>query len=268
MNKEEIGIKTPEYISLQFQLAGLGSRAVAYIIDYLILSFINVILFVVAIFLIIATPSIEMFIEANSYIIALLLIGLFLLNYGYFFVLEFFWGGKTIGKRIMGIRVIQDNGHSITFFGALIRNLLRLIDSLPAYNLLGILMIYFHSRKKRLGDLLAGTIVVYDETAKRNQQFSKLEQEIANRGLTKESIQFEKWNLASFEMKDWNLIRTFCGRYLQLDPNEKHTLTKQVAEIIFPKIGYEVEGKSIQEIENILFVLYLNLKEEWEYELK
>ncbi|WP_062104936.1 RDD family protein [Bacillus niameyensis] len=267
MDKEQVGIKTPEYISLQFQLAGLGSRAVAYIIDNLIMTFINMFLIIIAVLLFVASPELEAMLEANSYIIAILLIGLFLINWGYFFVLEFYWGGKTIGKKIMGIRVIQENGHSITLLSSLIRNLLRIIDQLPAYNLLGIIMIYFNSKKKRVGDLLAGTIVVYDERPKGNKKLSPIEKEIQARGLSKDNLQLEQWTLKAIDTKDWNLVRTYSNRYLQMAQNEKDELTKQVADIIFPKLGLEIENKNVNELENLLFVIYLHLKEEWEYEL-
>ncbi|MFK4996937.1 RDD family protein [Bacillus sp. N9] len=65
-----------------------------------------------------------------------------MINWGYFIVFEFVSGGRTIGKRVIGIRVIQDNGHSITFLSSLIRNLLRVIDSLPTSYLLGMIMIF------------------------------------------------------------------------------------------------------------------------------
>lgn len=267
LDKEHVGIKTPEYISLQFQLAGLGSRAIAYIIDNLIMTFINIFLIIIAVVLFAASPDLGAMIEANSYIVAILLIGLFLINWGYFIVLEFYWGGKTIGKKIMGIRVIQENGHSLTFLSSLIRNLLRIIDQLPAYNLLGIIMIYFNSKKKRVGDLLAGTIVVYDERAKGSKKLSPIEKEIQSRGLSKNDLQLEQWTLKAIDTKDWNLVRTYSNRYLQMAPTEKDELTKQVADIILPKLGLEIENKNETELENMLFVIYLHLKEEWEYEL-
>ncbi|KRG12041.1 RDD family protein [Lederbergia galactosidilytica] len=265
MDKEKVGVKTPEYISLQFQLAGLGSRTVAFIIDNIIISIAMVIIMLVGFLLVYAISEIPFMSDAISYLFVFMIIGLFLLNYGYFVVLEFFWGGKTIGKKIMGIRVIQENGQSITFLSSFIRNLLLIIDSLPYY-LVGLLMVFFHPKKKRLGDLLAGTIVVYDENSQSKKKQSLIEKEIHERGLTKESLSLDTWNLKSMDMKDWNLIRTYANRFKQLDVKDRLELTDQVAEIIFPKLGLEWENKDKQELENMLLVVYLHLKEEWEYE--
>ncbi|MBO0995084.1 RDD family protein [Bacillus sp. SD088] len=266
MDQEKVGVKTPEYISLQFQLAGLGSRTVAFIIDNVILMFVMMIITLISVLLLFAFPDIAFMGTAQSYLVAFILIGVFLLNYGYFMILEFFWGGKTIGKKIMGIRVIQENGQSITFLSSFIRNLLLLIDSLPYY-LVGLLMVFFHPKKKRLGDLLAGTIVVYDESSQSKQKQSAIEREIQERGLTKESVTIDTWNLKSIEMKDWNLVRTYANRLKQLDVKDRLQLTEQVAGIIFPKLGLEWQNKDKQELENMLLIIYLHLKDEWEYEV-
>ncbi|KRG09683.1 hypothetical protein ACA29_20750, partial [Lederbergia galactosidilytica] len=92
MDKEKVGVKTPEYISLQFQLAGLGSRTVAFIIDNIIISIAMVIIMLVGFLLVYAISEIPFMSDAISYLFVFMIIGLFLLNYGYFVVLEFFWG--------------------------------------------------------------------------------------------------------------------------------------------------------------------------------
>src|SRR6185312_14049071 len=71
-------------------------------------------------------------------------------------------GGQTPGKRIAGIRVVMDTGHAVTFSAAAVRNLLRTADFLPPPYLLGALLVAFHPRGKRLGDLVAGTVVARD----------------------------------------------------------------------------------------------------------
>ncbi len=119
-------------------------------------------------------------------------------------------------------------------------------------------MVFFHPKKKRLGDLLAGTIVVYDENSQSKKKQSLIEKEIHERGLTKESLSLDTWNLKSMDMKDWNLIRTYANRFKQLDVKDRLELTDQVAEIIFPKLGLEWENKDKQELENMLLVVYLH----------
>jgi len=266
LNQESVGIKTPEYVSLQFQLAGLGSRTAAFIIDQLILTTINILIFIILFVILVGRPSMSflLFYEVDSVMVAVTIIILFLLNWGYFFAYEYFSGGRTIGKKIIGIRVIQENGHSITLLSSFIRNLLRIIDSLPANYFLGIIMIFFHSKHKRIGDLVAGTIVVHERKAKKKKKLSPLEKEIEKRGLTKGDLLIDEWMLKSFGSKEWNLLHTYCGRFLQLSQNEKDELTKKVAAIICPIIGLEYQGKNEKELEDILLILFLIVREEFE----
>lgn len=267
MSQEQVGIKTPEFVSLQFQIAGLGSRAAAYMIDQLILTAINIIMFILLFMLMLGETTFFDSGDVSYVAIAVVIILIFLINYGYYIVLEYFWGGKTIGKHVIGLRVIQDNGHSLTLLSSTIRNFLRLIDALPTSNLLGILMIYFHSKHKRLGDLVAGTIVVHERKAKGKKKLSPLEKEIERRGLSVNNLEIGEWTLKSIEMKDWNLVKTYSERLLQLSPREREQLTLQVADIIFPKFGLDRVGKTNEQIEDILLVIYLHLKQEWEFEL-
>lgn len=266
MNQENVGIKTPEFVSLQFQLAGLGSRTAAFIIDQLILMVVNILIIVAFFFFMYGTADI-MLLEMSSLPLAITIIVIFLINWGYFFVFEFFSGGKTIGKKMIGIRVIQDNGHSLTLLSSFIRNLLRIIDSLPANYFLGLIMIFFHSKHKRIGDLVAGTIVVHERKAKKKKKLTAIEREIVKRGLTKEDLQIEEWTLKSLGAKEWNLVKTYCSRFTQLPLEERNELTVQVAEILFNKAGLQLEGKNGREIEDTLFIIYLLLKDEWEFEL-
>ncbi|MEH7384493.1 RDD family protein [Bacillus sp. JJ1521] len=268
MNQEQTNIKTPEFVSIQFQLAGVGSRAAAFFLDTLLLS-ISSFIILLTLFLILNGGS-DFWLPAEvlfSGPVAIVIILLFILNWGYYFLLEFFAGGKTIGKKIVGIRVIQENGHSITLLSSFIRNFLRIIDSLPASYFLGIIMIFFHPKHKRIGDLVAGTIVIHERRAKNDKKQSPLEKEIHRRELEKDSLGIDSWALKSFGNKEWKLLQTYCNRFLHLKEDIKDRRTKQIADILLPKAGIDVAGKTYEQLENELLVLYLVLKDEWEFEL-
>ncbi|WP_404456760.1 RDD family protein [Virgibacillus necropolis] len=267
MNQEQVEIKTPEFVSLQFQLAGLGSRAAALIIDQLILTVVSVLVIVGMSFVEFDQMSLLSLPELSSLPIAIAIILIFLINWGYFFVVEYFSGGRTIGKKMLGIRVIQDNGHSLTVLSSLIRNLLRIIDSLPASYLVGMTMVFFHPKHKRLGDLVAGTIVVHERKGKRNKKMSSIEKEIEFRGLQASDLSIDEWTLKTLGTKEWNLLKTYSNRLLQLPYSERGELTREIATILFSKVGLETEYKTTRELENTLLILYLLLKEEWEFEL-
>jgi uncharacterized RDD family membrane protein YckC len=263
MNQGQIEIKTPEFVSLNYQIAGLGSRGAAMLIDQLLLLVANMVIYLI---FLMANVS-DIFYLSDSWVpIAVAIILVFIINWGYFFVAEFFFGGKTLGKKLIGIRVIQENGHSITLLSSLIRNLLRIIDMLPTSYFLGMVFIFFHSKHKRLGDMVAGTIVVHERGAKK-EGTSKIDKEILRRGLTKDSLVLEDFALRSLGKKEWELLRIYSGKFLNIKLNDRVQLTRQLATKLLPKIGLDARDKEILELENLLLTLYLITKDEWEYEL-
>lgn len=263
MSEEQVQVKTPEFVSLQFKLAGLGSRATAIIIDQLILSLINFIV-VLALFLTSLT-SIGGILD-SGWLVAAVIIGLFILQWGYFFIFEYFSNGKTVGKRIIGIRVIQENGHSITLLSAFIRNLLRIVDMLPVSYVIGILFIFFNSKHKRLGDMAAGTIVVHERKGKRRED-SLLEREINRRGITEDSISVSDFTLNSLGSKEYNLLKTYSYKLLEMSKDDLSQLTSDMAAILLVKVNLEPTGKTDEELENELLALYVNMKKDWEFKL-
>ncbi|QKY69266.1 RDD family protein [Lentibacillus sp. CBA3610] len=265
MNQEKVAVKTPEYVSLDFKLAGLGSRAGAMIIDQLLLTIFNIVTILVLVFVI--QSDLTAFLGNSTLPLAIAIILIFIVYWGYFFVCEYFFGGKTIGKNILGIRVMQDNGHSLTLLSSLIRNLLRIIDMLPTGYFIGIIWVFFHSKHKRLGDIVAGTIVVHERKGKKTKKSRSIEKEIESRGLTKESLALHDGALRLFGMKEWKLLKGYSERLLQLQEVDRIQLTKKLATALLPKIDLEPEEMNYQKTENTLLVLYLILKDEWEFEL-
>jgi uncharacterized RDD family membrane protein YckC len=263
MKQGQIDIKTPEFVSLEFTLAGLGSRSAAMIIDQVILTLANIALILL---LILATSNNIFVLMDSGWLGAIFLILVFVINWGYFFAGEYFFNGKTIGKRVIGIRVIQENGHNITFMSALIRNLLRIIDMLPTAYFLGIILVFFHSRHKRLGDMAAGTVVVLEENMKRKKK-SALEKEIEQRGLNKNNLHIDELAYNSLGSKEYNLLRTYSSKLMELRDAQRSQLTIEMAEVLFPKVGLETKRKSVNQLENELLILYLKMREDWEFEL-
>ncbi len=152
-----ISVETPEHVVLRLELAGLGSRLAAGLFDLLVLFFLLLLLSA-------AYSALAAFgAVARGWGTAVLILAWFLAFWGYFALFEALAGGRTLGKRRVGIRVVMDTGHPVTFQAALIRNLVRIVDVQPlgAY-VVGLLFVFFHPHHKRLGDLVAGTVVVRD----------------------------------------------------------------------------------------------------------
>lgn len=165
---EEHGIDTPEQVELRFPLAGLGSRFLAATVDIgiqIIANLVLILIIVIAFSAGMRTGALDRMSDtAGKWFVAGIVLVYFLLYWGYYSLFEAFRNGQTPGKRVMKIRVIKDSGRQITFFEALARNLLRVVDSLPALYLIGVISILFTKQNKRLGDLVADTIVVHERT--------------------------------------------------------------------------------------------------------
>jgi uncharacterized RDD family membrane protein YckC len=157
---DQLNIDTPELVAIELPLAGIGSRFIAILVDYLIWGSVFLVFFLLALIVI---PAMNIFgrISANWAIgIALLIV--FVMHWGYFALFEAFSNGRTPGKRVAKIRVIHQSGRGINFVEALARNLVRYVDSLPSFYAVGIVVIFLSRRNQRLGDMVAGTLVVRD----------------------------------------------------------------------------------------------------------
>jgi len=159
---DQLNIDTPEQVELEFAVAGIGSRFVAVLIDHLVQFGL---FFIFGILAAVLFGSIANRINLlGKWIFAAFIALNFLLIWGYFTLFEAFWHGQTPGKHIMKLRVIKDSGRQITLFEAMSRNLLRIIDYLPALYLTGVIAMLCTKRHQRLGDLAAGTIVVHERS--------------------------------------------------------------------------------------------------------
>ena len=141
-------------------VAGIGSRFIALLVDYLIWGAGIAFLMWIFAFLL---PGLTAFNRLSAqWATALYLFLIFLFNWGYFTLFEAFWNGRTPGKRIAGIRVIQRSGRAIGLFESMARNFVRFIDQIPFFYAVGAIAIFVTRDHQRLGDLAAGTLVVRD----------------------------------------------------------------------------------------------------------
>lgn len=155
-------IDTPEQTLLEFPLAGLGSRFLAMAADTLCQFVGTILLFIAGGLLLHALPEFGSITPLSA--LAIFLLVLFVINYGYFAFFEAIWNGQTPGKRYFGLRVTKDDGRPITVDDALTRNLLRIVDQIPGVYAVGAISILFSKQRKRLGDYVAGTVVAFERT--------------------------------------------------------------------------------------------------------
>ena len=154
--RQRLQVETPEHVTLDLEIAGVGSRALAAILDMLIL-----VGSAIGVFIVLAIAA-GFGVVIGSIGGAILLLAGFAVWTGYFILFEGLRRGQTPGKRIVGIRVVSDTGNAVSLGAAAARNLLRLADFLPPPYLIGALLVALHPRGKRLGDMVAGTVVARD----------------------------------------------------------------------------------------------------------
>lgn len=157
---DQLSIDTPELVAIEMPLAGIGSRFIAIFIDYLIWTAIAILVTVVAA---IVLPGLAVFGHVSfNWAVGILILGVFLLQWGYFTLFEALANGRTPGKQVAKIRVIHRSGRAISFVESLARNLVRFIDYLPSLYAVGLISIFLTRQNQRLGDMVAGTLVVRD----------------------------------------------------------------------------------------------------------
>jgi uncharacterized RDD family membrane protein YckC len=150
-------IRTPELVEFEFELAGLYSRFLAWLID----GCISAAMITAAAF---AASLVAPLAEGLAGFLTFVII--FLVTWGYFSFFEWRMGGRTPGKKALGLRVVQVSGVRIELLHAFLRNLLRPFDSLPFLYAVGGGVALFAPSRRRLGDLVAGTVVVRERRRK------------------------------------------------------------------------------------------------------
>ena len=145
-------IKTPEGIEFSLPLAGPVTRFLAWAID--LGTIIAIVWILNLVFGLLGFISRDLAVAAN-------IIGFFVVSIGYGILTEWYWNGQTLGKKLLRLRVMDEQGLRLQFSQIVVRNLLRFVDSLPALYLVGGLVCLFSQRAQRLGDFAANTIVTW-----------------------------------------------------------------------------------------------------------
>lgn len=147
-------VTTPELIEIQLHPAGILSRALAWLVDIAIR---------LAVLILLSLPLRGM----DEFGLGILLLAFFLLEWFYPVLFEVLASGASPGKRLLGLVVISANGTPVGWGPALTRNLLRAADFLPFFYTFGILSILLDKEFRRLGDIVAGTLVVHREAQRK-----------------------------------------------------------------------------------------------------
>jgi len=255
---QQLYIDTPEQVELQFAVAGIGSRFVAQLLDMLIICVtlvIEALLFVWAASNAPQTQSAALD-TAGKWFVAILIFLNFAFVVGYFALFEAYWHGQTPGKRVMKLRVIKDSGRQITFFEALARNVLRLIDFMPQIYLAGVITMLCNKQNKRLGDLAAGTLVVHESRDEQpllpqHHAFLPVRETVEWKNPVVSGV-FAADAVAKLKAADLVVIDTFFARALDLNMDVRATMALRIAQQMAVKMGVTLpEGNPERALEAI-----------------
>ena len=155
-------IDTPEGIAINISVAGPVTRSLAFVIDFFIRAVMYIILSLI-------------FSTMGNFGMGLLLIAIFLIEWFYPVLFEVLSSGATPGKKSMGLEVIHDDGTPVGWNASMVRNLLRTVDFLPLFYGFGLISVLLSKDFKRMGDIVAGTLVVYKQNKIKTPVTSELE---------------------------------------------------------------------------------------------
>lgn len=249
---DQLRIDTPEQIALELPLAGIGSRFLGMAIDTLLQWVLYFVVFLIFLGTAWAVPSIGNLTRyfkwiPESFIPAVAILFIFCIYWGYFAFFEIIWRGQTPGKKVAGVRVIHTSGRPINAYEAIGRNLLRAVDGFPGVYVVGIVCMMLNDQHRRLGDFVAGTVVVHD---KRGQEAMPDLNTMALIPRTSPydstfpledtaSIDAAGSKLAQISPEELVLIETFLQRRFDLDPVVRDDTAYRIAARITTKTGLE-----------------------------
>lgn len=217
---DRITIATPEGVDLELTLAGVGSRFVSALVDFML-----------QIVLLVGVSGVGAAVGAfgNGYGSVVVLLASFLVFAAYDVLFEVFAGGRTPGKRLNGLRVVLVDGSPVTFFTSAVRNVLRLVDILPGMYLVGIVTILVTRQNQRLGDVAAGTLVVRERT----QQPSLRELRTTQPQPVPAAY---AWDVTAVSGDELATVRSFLARRSDLTLEARYRLAADLAGALRPKV--------------------------------
>lgn len=239
---------TPEGIRLDVVLAGLGSRFAAYLFD-LLLQAVAFLIFARVLDAVVGSRSSE-----ASNLIATGAFGVFALFdfILYFVIFDMLFNGRSPGKRLAGLRVVRVGGQPAGFLASLLRNLLRVVDFLPALYTFGCVLVLATSRNQRLGDLAAGTVVIRDRVgAEKAVSGSSWASGAAfaaaattstywgpgSPGGTSLPPELAHWDVSAVPPEELSLARAFLANRSGYTPEARQRLSHQLAARIWPLVA-------------------------------
>ena len=258
MSEDLITVETPEHIQVQYELAGIGSRALAGLVDALAQGLIATVVVGSLVWI-----GLRLHWQDAFGVAAAVAVGTagFLAATAYYVLSEMLMDGQSPGKRLAGLRVIRDDGTPITFLDSAIRNIIRVVDMIPFFYTVGLIAVFSNGKSKRLGDMAAGTVVVKERMIE--QPVGQAVEPAAKTPAASVSPDAEarlRNSLHLLSPAEFEAADRFLQRRCELDPETRGRLSQQLAVALLTKLPL-VSGDDFPHTEALLEALMRLRKE-------
>ncbi|MCA9816528.1 MAG: RDD family protein [Candidatus Obscuribacterales bacterium] len=237
MYTPDYSISTPENVDLHLELAGIGNRILAYLIDMTIVAMILLLLGMMDMAIYLAATYFKLPTEAKeTLVMTISVVAIFVsffLFFGYHIFFEGTWQGQSPGKRLAGIRVIENNGQPVSWSSVFIRNIVRVFDN--GMMLIGLLTMLINKNEKRLGDLAAGTLVIRERKSELTGENIPM--------LTKAKVE-PLLDIGRISTDDYDLLARFLKRRKGLSASHRPVIASRLDGYFREKLK---DGGGIQE---------------------
>ncbi|RPJ49818.1 MAG: RDD family protein [Chloroflexi bacterium] len=260
---EKLLIDTPENITFGYEIAGIGSRFLAALVDTTLIVLLQIL--VNGLLLLVISSSLDLGEALRSgdfggtsisWVIALMGLISFFFFWGYYIFFEMLWNGQSPGKSLTKLRVIRADGLPVTLTESIVRNLVRLIDFLPIYYGIGVVTMFINHQSRRLGDLAAGTLVVRESAAGISlkslepQEIRLPRPEVAPGNSSSTDQTPASYPVDRLSAQDIQMIEAFLSR--RGDLNNRRALALQLACALLSRMGLPADQLKEAEAEESL----------------
>ncbi|HYW51410.1 MAG TPA: RDD family protein, partial [Gemmatimonadaceae bacterium] len=220
-----LDVETPEQVVVSYTLAGIGTRGAAALIDLLLMLLLTGALWYAAATVPKLVPGLRS-VAGEGWLTAFLILGQFSILWGYYVTFEAIWDGQTPGKRLLGLRVVRNGGGGVDLGPSAARNVIRFVDFLPFGYFVGMIAVIANQRNQRLGDLVAGTIVVRERLLRHQRPAAA-----ASPAADDEDVP-----LATLDDERFALLDRFVAREATLDATSR----ARIATALVTRVGADV----------------------------
>ena len=233
-------LRTPEGVGYSLTLAGLGSRFAAGIIDLVL----QVFLIILLVYMVRSPLD-----DGGGIGVAVLSVGVFVIFFGYQFLSESLFRGRTLGKRLTGLRVVNLQGGPVSVRQCAVRNIVRIVDILPTAYLIGMTSIAATANGQRVGDTAAGTVVIVEAKKTKTKRAGRGNQakidvgssprldQVPNVSLTPEMLlELASWDVLAITRSDIGIVQQFLARRSSLDIMTRERIANEFAAKLRPRV--------------------------------